>query len=104
MLNPPDDWIREPVPNLRIIDEELWTRVQQRKADLSAQPPALAREPKRLWSGLIKCSECRSALTLKGGKYNCSGHYDRGSTTCTNGKIIAAATVERRVLTGVRRI
>ena len=102
VLNPPDDWIREPVPDLRIIDEELWTRVQQRKADLSAQPPALARKPKRLLSGLMKCSECGSAMTLKGGKYNCSGHYDRGSTTCTNGKIIAAATVERRVLAGVK--
>ena len=32
VLNPPDDWIREPVPELRIIDEELWTPVQQRKA------------------------------------------------------------------------
>ncbi|VXB99717.1 hypothetical protein [Brevundimonas sp. G8] len=42
------------------------------------------------------------ATRLKDGKYNCSGHYDRGFTTCTNGKIIAAATVERRVLAGVK--
>lgn len=102
VLNPPEEWIREPVPDLRIIDDDLWARVQSRKSALSAQPTALARKPKRLLSGLMKCSQCGSAMTLKGGKYNCSGRYDRGASTCDNGKIIAATTVERRVLAGVK--
>jgi len=33
-------------------------------------------------------------MTLKGSKYICSGHYDRGAATCTNSKVIAATTVE----------
>ena len=33
-------------------------------------------------------------------RYACSAHRERG--TCSNGKIIAAETVERRVLNGVR--
>ncbi|MCO8019888.1 hypothetical protein NI456_13570 [Brevundimonas diminuta] len=41
-------------------------------------------------------------MTLKGSKYICRGHYDRGATTCTNSKVIAATTVERRVLAGVK--
>lgn len=45
--------MREAVPALRILDEELWTRVKQRKADLSAQRPALARKPKRLLSAQV---------------------------------------------------
>ncbi|WP_409516145.1 recombinase zinc beta ribbon domain-containing protein [Brevundimonas sp.] len=49
---------------------------------------------------MMKCSLCGSAMTLKGGKYNCSGRYDRG--TCSNGKIIAARTVEERVFTGIK--
>ncbi|MCV0416332.1 MAG: recombinase family protein [Brevundimonas sp.] len=102
VLNPPEEWIREPVPDLRIIDDDLWARVQNRKAALSAQPTALGRKPKRLLSGLMKCGRCGSAMTLKGGKYNCSGRYDRGASTCDNGKIIAAATVERRVLAGMK--
>ncbi|WP_162938764.1 recombinase zinc beta ribbon domain-containing protein [Brevundimonas naejangsanensis] len=102
VLNPPEKWIREPVPDLRIIDDELWTRVQNSKAELSTLPAAHGRKPKRLLSGLMKCDQCSSAMTLKGGKYICSGHYDRGAATCTNGKIIAATTVERRVLAGVK--
>jgi hypothetical protein len=64
------------------------------------QPKAHARKPKRLLSGLMKCSLCGSAMTLKGDKYNCSGRYDRG--TCANGKIIAAKTVEGRALAGIK--
>ena len=102
VLNPPEDWIRQPAPALRIIDDELWERVQRRKAELSALPAAHGRKPKRLLSGLMKCDQCGSAMTLKGGKYICSGHYDRGAATCTNDKVIAATTVERRVLAGVK--
>ena len=102
ILNPPEDWIRQPAPDLRIVDDELWTRVQNRKTALSALPAAHGRKPKRLLSGLMKCCQCGSAMTLKGAKYTCSGHYDRGRSTCSNSKIIAATTVERRVLAGVK--
>lgn len=102
VLNPPEDWIRQPASELRIIDDELWARVQNRKTELSALPAAHGRKPKRLLSGLMKCCQCGSAMTLKGGKYTCSGRYDRGAATCTNSKIIAATTVERRVLAGVK--
>lgn len=100
VLNPPEDWIRQPVPHLRIIDQELWNTVQARLDAQAEHPKTLTRKPKRLLSGLMKCSLCGSAMTLKGGKYNCSGRYDRG--TCSNGKIIAAKTVEERVLTGIK--
>ncbi|QBQ50149.1 hypothetical protein E3U41_13155 [Brevundimonas naejangsanensis] len=50
----------------------------------------------------MRCDQCGSAMTLKGGKYICSGRYDRGAATCTNSKVIAATTVERRVLAGVK--
>lgn len=96
VLNPPEDWIRQPAPELRIIDDELWTRVQSRKAELSALPAAQGRKPKRLLSGLMKCKQCGFSMTLNASKYNCSGHRERG--TCSNGKIIAAKTVEERVL------
>lgn len=39
-------------------------------------------------------------MTLNSGKYACSAHCERG--TCSNAKIIAARTVEERVLAGVR--
>lgn len=102
ILNPPEDWSGQPARDLRIIDAGLWERVQRRKADLSALPAAHGRKPKRLLSGLMKCDQYGSAMTLKGGKYICSAHYDGGSAICTNSKIIAATTVERRVLAGMK--
>jgi len=100
VLNPPEEWLREPVPHLRIIDQGLWDAVQARLCVQARQPKTLIRKPKRLLSGLMKCSLCGSAMTLKGDKYNCSGRFDRG--TCLNGKIIAAKTVEERVLAGIK--
>ncbi|QDH72757.1 hypothetical protein FKQ52_04525 [Brevundimonas sp. M20] len=49
----------------------------------------------------MRCALCGSGMTLNGGKYACSAARERG--TCKNNKIIAARTVEDRVLTGVRR-
>lgn len=39
-------------------------------------------------------------MTLNGGKYACSRHRERG--TCSHSKIIAAQTVEKRVLAGIK--
>lgn len=74
--------------------------VQARLTAQARRPKTLIRKPKRLLSGLMKCSLCGSAMTLKGGKHNCSARFDRG--TCSNGKIIAAKTVEERVLAGIK--
>ncbi|WP_374453579.1 recombinase family protein [Phenylobacterium sp.] len=100
VLNKESDWLREPIPQLRILDDELWQAVQSRHQALSEQPAAYARKPKRLLSGLMKCAVCGSSMTLNGGKYACSSNRERG--TCSNGKIIAAETIERRLIEGVR--
>ena len=101
VLNPPETWIREPVPYLRIVDDELWAAAQARKGELSALPATYGANPKRLLSRTMVCGLCGSTMVLGGGKYACSRAREKG--TCTNTKIIAATTVEARVLEGVRR-
>jgi DNA invertase Pin-like site-specific DNA recombinase len=103
VLNPPEAWIREPVPQLRILDDAAWAAVQDRQCAITADPGRHARAPKRLLSGLLKCGLCEGSMTLQGGIYRCSNHKDRGAAVCTNGKQIKAATVEARVLQGVKR-
>ncbi len=97
---PESDWLREPVPALRIIDDDLWTAAQARQAALAGQPRGYNRKPKRLLSGLMKCATCGLGMTLNGQKFACSAARERG--TCTNAKIIAAKTIEARVLDGIR--
>jgi site-specific DNA recombinase len=46
--NPEAKWIRTEVPELRIVDDELWQRVKQRQAELAKQPSQLSNLPHRL--------------------------------------------------------
>jgi len=101
VLNPPDQWIREPVPHLRILSDEAWNAVRARQRTLDAQPRAMARAPKRLLSGLLKCRLCAGSMVLQGGVYRCANNKDRG--VCINSKAIKAATVETRVVEGAKR-
>ena len=99
VLNPEADWMREQVPELRILDDDLWSAVAARQQTVSDQPAHMSRPPKRLLSGLMKCSLCGSGMTLNGQKFACSAARERG--TCSNTKIIAAKTIEARVLDGI---
>jgi DNA invertase Pin-like site-specific DNA recombinase len=63
--NSPSEWITTAVPQLRIVDDELWDQVKSRQADMrrvtsSGDPKRFnqARRPKYLFSGLTKCAEC----------------------------------------------
>ena len=89
---------RSDQPNRHVDDDHAICGI--RRLRLSEIPTAHIRKPKRLLSGLLHCSRCGSVMTLNGGKYTCSAHRERG--TCSNGKIIAAPTIERRVLAGLK--
>ena len=100
VLNPPEQWLRQPVPDLRIIPDELWARVQARQEALSALPKTAARRPRRLLSGLLRCTCCSGPMTLNGPRYECARRRERGS--CDNRRCIAAAAIEKRVIEGVK--
>jgi len=64
--NPPEAWVIEDVPDLRIIDDDLWDRVKRRQgaireemdlAGVKGGPlrPERARRPSYLFSGLLVC-------------------------------------------------
>jgi site-specific DNA recombinase len=48
-LNPPEAWILEAVPALRIIDDALWEAVKVRQAELDAAPAVQAIKASRFW-------------------------------------------------------
>ena len=115
--NPEAKWIRAEVPELRIVDDELWQRVKLRQAELAKQFEATTngvraaraerlnrlRRPAFLLSGLLTCGCC-------GGKYGivvndrsgCLGHFRKG--ICDNGRTIRRDDIERRVLAGLSPI
>jgi site-specific DNA recombinase len=70
--NPANEWVIHEVPELRIINDELWQRVKNRQRVLAFAPkdktrpnPMLdRRRPKHLLAGLAKCGVCGGGYTL----------------------------------------
>jgi site-specific DNA recombinase len=103
--NPPSEWITKDVPELRIIDDEVWQAVQTRYASVQCKWKKAEegrrfnqfRRPKYLFSGLTKCGECGAFfIVYSREQLGCFGARGRG--TCTNKLTIPRPEVEHRVL------
>jgi len=99
---PESEWVITSLDSLRIISDDLWKAVQARKSLYRNMPLNKRTRPRHPFSGLIKCGECGSSFTIKGGnRLNCVAHRERG--TCSNNRTITVSEIERRVLDGLRQ-
>jgi hypothetical protein len=106
--NPPFEWVTTSVPELRIVDDELWDQVKVRQTKMrrvtsNGDPRRFnrARRPKYLFSGLTKCAECGGGYVMYWrDRLACFGARSRG--TCTNRLTISRQEVEERVLVALR--
>lgn len=117
---PESEWMRLPVnEELRIIADDLWARVQSRRADtagkalrfadgrMSGRPPKTA--TKNLLAGLATCAVCGGGLNVetsprKRGRvpeYVCHRHRHYG--TCTNRLHLSAAEMNEAVLQAIEQ-
>lgn len=101
-LNPEDKWIRQDVPELRIIDDELWQKVRARQDGLTrVQELWQTNRPKNLFSYLIKCGTCGGGCsTVSSGRIGCSNARNKG--TCDNKQTIKLDILEESVLGSLR--
>jgi site-specific DNA recombinase len=106
--NPPDQWIVQEVPALRIVDDALWHRVKARQKAVRApllarnRPrPCDARRPRYLFSGLLRCGACGAGyIFINRERYGCAGARNRG--TCANHLTIRRDVLEESVLAGLK--
>jgi len=99
-LNPHSEWITHDVPELAIIEPDLWAKVAARKSN-NTKYPEYHRRAHYLISGLLECEECRGPYTVSGKNHmRCSHHRERG--TCSNGASIKIADVEARILDALK--
>jgi hypothetical protein len=106
-LNPAPEWIATEVPQLRIVEDELWNQVKARQAAVRALTDGQqthfkrARRPKFLFSGLAKCAECGGGYVMFWrDRLACFNARSRG--TCTNRRTISREEIESRVLVALR--
>jgi DNA invertase Pin-like site-specific DNA recombinase len=110
-LNSESAWITHELPELRIIDQELWDRVEARLGRIRKSPgieKAKAtrfwenRRPKHLFTGLIVCGGCGSPFASVGRTYlACSAARRQG--TCSNKRGIPRTVLENLILDALTR-
>ncbi len=108
--NPPAQWERKRVPELRIVDEELWDAVKRRQQAVTfdmgrdVEGNALNRAHRRryLLSGLLSCGCCGAGYTLvAASRYGCAGRRAKG--VCGNDRTIGRVEVEERILSTLKQ-
>jgi hypothetical protein len=106
--NPESEWVIQGVPELRIVDQDLWDQVKTRQRTMALGPLERnantlvdRRRPKYLLAGLLKCGCCGSAYTLiSKNLLGCAAARNKG--TCSNRLNIRVETLEASVVTGLR--
>ncbi len=115
-LNPESEWIIKDVPELRIVDAELWHSVRVRQGEIAEKFANVTeavrkhhkknrlngtRRPKSLLSGLVFCGCCGGPYSLRGAdRFACSNHISKGA--CSNSRTIPREDLEARVLSGLK--
>lgn len=119
---PEKDWVKIPMPHLRIISESDWKAAHDRldatrtsylrgtKGELWGRP-ASTLDSKYLLTGLVKCGQCGGSVYVrsssrKGSRalfYGCMTYHLRGRTACTNNLLTPMDRANDEVLTVLER-
>ena len=109
-LNPENEWIVKDVPELRIIEQDLWDAVKGRQLSVTrnTRPDVNADKtfwektrPKYLLSGLLKCGVCDGNYTkISQNLFGCATARNKG--TCDNRLNIRTDAVEAVILAGLK--
>jgi DNA invertase Pin-like site-specific DNA recombinase len=101
-INAEQDWHRTDAPHLRIVSDELYSRVRTLRLSATRKKPEMQRRPKRILSGLLRCGVCGSGMTTSGKdksrrvRIRCSAARESG--TCPDPKTCYLDTVEDLVI------
>lgn len=111
-MRPREEWIVTEVPELKIIDDELWERVQARikaQQEITATKKVHGKKAyglpsKYLFSELLKCGVCgANYIVVNRTSYGCSQHKNHGAPVCPNGLRIKRKTLEQDLLQGIKK-
>jgi site-specific DNA recombinase len=101
---PRSEWQLQEVPELRIVSDDVWTRVQARQnrlkevyADSGRKPVNRGSSSPYLLSGFLICGTCDAKLIIvsgggRGARYGCPQHWNRKA--CSNGVTVRHTTLE----------
>lgn len=98
---PKEEWQTRDMPQLRIVDEDVWAAVRARDRQLARQKPG--GPVKTLFAGVLRCAVCGGPMTaIDARRYGCHAMRDRGKTVCEGSGAFPRAKVEQALLSVVR--
>ena len=100
-LNDETALIRQALPELRIVPQDLWEAAKARQKALDAKAPGLwaRNRPRYLLSGLVKCGVCGGGYAkINDTHLGCAASKNKGETVCGNRKTIKRTALEGKVL------
>jgi site-specific DNA recombinase len=115
---PRSEWRILDRPDLRIVDQALWERVQVRLEEVRGILPTVGRTLMRgrnaamfsrnLFSGFMRCAVCGGSVhavhTGHGSpRYGCGKSWQNGSSSCSNRLTIRAKIADAVMLAGLKR-
>jgi site-specific DNA recombinase len=109
-LNPEADWLITDVPELRIIDDAVWQKAQDRLGAIRQSPRVAKARATEFWThrraqhlltGLAHCGVCGAPLAAAGKDYlSCSAARRQG--ICSNKRGIRRPVLEGLILDGLK--
>lgn len=104
--NPPEDWHRADMPELRIVPEDLWQKVLKRRKSLRSGGNKPVRRVTRWFSGLMFCGHCGGRINI-GSTYHTGKVYvncarARESKLCDQSKSYRMDLIERDIFDQLR--
>ncbi len=102
--------VEEEEPQLGIVDQELWDRVQSRLDDIRKRPGVIKLQESRFWekrrakhllTRLVMCGTCGNPMTNIGQDYLACNHAKRRGT-CTNTRSIRRGKLEDLILDAMK--
>ncbi|MPQ75193.1 recombinase family protein [Acetobacter senegalensis] len=109
-LNPESEWTLQDVPELRIIEQDLWDAVKARQSKTTwsqksrgtgTHPLNALQRPTHLLTGLIKCGCCGGGFSMIS-KHHLGCSTARNKGTCENRLTIRRDVLEKSVLNGLK--
>ncbi len=108
--NPPDDWVVHDLPELRIVDQELWELVQSRLEKIRNSASVRKARAKKFWenrranhllTGKVTCAHCGGRFVAVGRDYLACGNA-RQSDACSSKRSIRRPILENLILDALK--
>ncbi|HEX9402585.1 MAG TPA: recombinase family protein [Anaeromyxobacter sp.] len=114
-LRPPEEHVEHRLPELAIVSDELWARVQARVSanrKAGGRPAGASKHP-LLLSGLLRCGTCGASMVVVGAKvkngrryptYGCAARHSKGSAICGNALTISEGKLSRAIFAALHEL